>query len=465
MATLPRSNTSAFLQNIQWIAKPHEFFERNAAELGHTFRVNIASPGGLIWTSDPALIQEILTQDENGRYTAPGEVNAMLAPLLGDRSMIMLSGAEHRRHRKLTMPAFHGERMRAYTEAILSATRKAFERIPLGEVFMTRAVMQEITMDVILTAVFGLQADDRENDRFSRIKLIVTNMLEMLASPLSVSVLFFPILQQDWGTWSPWGRFLEQRQQLNTLLFAEIADRRANPDPSRNDVLNMLLDTRDESGETLTDEELRDELMTMLSAGHETTATALAWATYWIHHDRQVYANLIDELGAIDIDADPMTVFRLPYLTAVCNETLRIYPVAMLTFPRTPIEPLEFGGYPIEPGDLLMGSIYLLHHNPDIYTDSKTFNPDRFLDRQYSPFEFMPFGAGSRRCLGMALAQFEMKLVLAALLQGWTLELAEKTPVVPQRRGVTLGPKGGVPAKLTGTRLARVPQGAATIAG
>ncbi len=465
MATLPQPTTPTLLQNIHWIARPHEFLERNAAELGTTFRVNIANPKGLIWTSDPALIQEILTQDENGRYTAPGEVNVTLAPLLGDRSMIMLSGSEHRRHRKLTMPAFHGERMRAYTEAILSATRKAFGRIPSGDIFMTRAVMQEITMDVILTAVFGLQADDRGNDRFARIKPIVTNMLDMLASPLSVSVLFFPILQQDWGTWSPWGRFLEQRKQLDTLLFAEIADRRANPDPSRNDVLNMLLDTRDEDGETLTDDELRDELMTMLFAGHETTATALAWATYWIHNDRQIYANLIDELGMIDIDADPMTVFRLPYLTAVCNETLRIYPVAMLTFPRTPIEPLEFGGYPIAPGDLLMASIYLLHHNPTIYPDSKTFNPDRFLDRQYSPFEFMPFGAGSRRCLGMALAQFEMKLVLAALLQGWTLELAEKTPVVPQRRGVTLGPKGGVLAKLTGVRSARVQQSAAAIVG
>ena len=465
MATLPQPTTPAFLQTLHWIAQPDAFFERTAADLGTTFRVKIANPAGLIWTSDPTLIQEILTQDENGRYTAPGEVNAMLAPLLGDRSMIMLSGAEHRRHRKLTMPAFHGERMRAYTEAILTATRQAFGRIPHGSVFTTRDVMQAITMDVILTAVFGLQADDRHNDRFARIKPIVTTMLDMLASPLSVSVLFFPILQQDLGAWSPWGRFLAQRRQLDTLLFAEIAERRANPDPSRNDVLNMLLDTRDEYGETLTDEELRDELMTMLFAGHETTATALAWATYWIHRDRQVYTQLIDELSTIDIDTDPMTVFRLPYLTAVCNETLRIYPVAMLTFPRTPIEPVEFSGERIEPGELLMGSIYLLHHNPAIYPDSKTFNPDRFLDRQYSPFEFMPFGAGSRRCLGMALAQFEMKLVLAALLQGWTLELADKAPVVPQRRGVTLGPKGGVLAKLTGTRSVLVHQDAAAIVG
>ena len=454
MTTLPKATTPALLQTLHWIANPTQFFEHHTAKLGLTFRVQLSSPRGLIWTAEPALLQELLTQDENGRYTAPGELNTILAPLLGDRSMIMLSGAEHRRHRKLTMPAFHGERMRAYTDAILAATRHSFGRIPEGEVFTVRDVMQDITMDVILTAVFGLQAGEQGGGRYALIKPLIANMLNMLASPLSASLLFFPILQQDWGTWSPWGRFLEQRQQLNALLLAEIADRRAHPDPSRHDVLNLLLDTRDEDGETLTDGELRDELITMLFAGHETTATALAWATYWISRDRRVYNQLIDELDSIDLDADPMTAFRLPYLTAVCNETLRIYPVAMLTFPRTPIEPIEFGGYPIEPEDFLMGSIYLLHHNPAIYPDSKTFNPDRFLDRQYSPFEFMPFGAGSRRCLGMALAQFEMKLVLAALLQSWTLELTETTPVVPQRRGVTLGPKGGVLAKLTGTRSA-----------
>jgi len=452
MATLPRVTTPTLIQTLQWIANPTQFLERNAAEFGSTFRVQLADSGELIWTAEPDLLQELLTQDENGRYTAPGEVNAILAPLLGDRSMIMISGTEHRRHRKLTMPAFHGERMRAYTDTILAATRHAFGQVPQGEVFTVRDVMQDITMDVILTAVFGLQSGEQESGRYAEIKPLIAKTLNLLASPIAASMLFFPILQQDWGTWSPWGRFLEQRHRLDALLLAEIADRRANPDPSRNDVLNMLLDTRDESGETLTDGELRDELMTMLFAGHETTATALAWATYWIHRDRRVYNQLVEELGTIDLNADPLTAFRLPYLTAVCNETLRIYPVAMLTFPRTPIEPVELGGYPIEPNDFVMGSIYLLHHNPDIYPDSKTFNPDRFLDRQYSPFEFMPFGAGSRRCLGMALAQFEMKLVLAALLQSWTLELAEVTPVVPQRRGITLGPKGGVLAKLTGTR-------------
>ena len=453
MATLPQVTTPRFLQTFQWVTDPVQFFERSFAELGPTFRVSHSSVAKLVWTADPDLLKALLTQDENRRYTAPGKSNEMLAPLIGDRAMLMLSGAEHRRHRRLIAPAFHGEQIHAYTNAILTATRRAFGCIPQNAVFTVREVTQEVAIDAILTAVFGLQAGEQDGGRYGQIKPLLLNLL---ASRLSASLLLFPMLQQDWGRWSPWGRFLAQRQRLEALLLAEVAERRANPDSSRRNVLDLLLATRDEDGDRLTDGELCDELVMTLFAGYETVATALAWAVYWIHRDRQIYTQLLDELDPIDLAANPIAVSRLPYLAAVCNEALRIYPVAMLTFPRTPIEPLTWGQYALEPGDLMMGNIYLLHHNPELYPDSKTFNPNRFLDRQYSPFEFMPFGGGSRRCLGMTLAQFEMKLVLAALLQGWTLELADTRPVVPQRRGVTLGPKGGVLAKLTGTRSARV---------
>jgi len=451
MTSLPSSTTPALLQMMNWIGDPQGFLERNERQFGRTFRVRLTSSGnGMVWTAEPDLIRDLLTQDERGPYTAPGEANALLAPILGNRSMILLDGDKHQRHRKLVMPAFHGERMRAYGETILTATERALADIAERQVFVVREVMQEITMNVILKAVFGLN----EGARYDRIKTIVTGMLDVLASPLASSLLFFPTLQRDWGAWSPWGRFLKQRRELDALLFAEIADRRANPDPDRSDVLNMLLDTHDESGEPLSDEELRDELMTMVFAGHETTATVLAWAVYWIHRDREVFGRLTEELATVDLDGDPMEIFRLPYLTAVCNETLRIYPVAMLTFPRAPIAPIELGGYSLEPDTMVMGCIYLLHHHPDLYPNSKTFSPDRFLDRQFAPFEFLPFGGGNRRCVGMALAQFEMKLVLASLLKTRSLELTE-TEVVPQRRGVTLGPKGGVKAIVTGSRTSR----------
>ena len=444
MKTLPRSQTPAFVQILNWIADPVGFLDRHAREYGPTFQVQLSGLGEIVMTAEPPLLREMLTQDEGGRYEAPGEVNGILAPILGERSTILLGGAKHRRHRKLIMPAFHGERVRAYSETIVAATQRAFDRVADGQVFVVREAMQEITMDVILTAVFGLS----QGARYDRIKSLVTAMLDMLASPLASSLIFFPALQQDWGSWSPWGRFLQRRRELDALLFAEIAERRANPDPTRSDVLNMLLEMRDENGAALTDEELRDELMTIVFAGHETTATALAWAVYWVHREREVLGRLTDELVAADLDGDPVGTFRLPYLTAVCNETLRLYPVAMLTFPRWPIGPVDFGGYALPAGTLIMGNIYLLHQDPELYPDPKTFRPERFLERKYSQFEFMPFGAGSRRCVGMALAQFELKLVLAALLKSRALELTGPE-VVPQRRGVTLGPKGGVQAIVT----------------
>ena len=194
----------------------------------------------------------------------------------------------------------------------------------------------------------------------------------------------------------------------------------------------------------MTDLELRDELLTLLFAGHETTATAMSWALYWIHHLPDVKEKLLHELKSITDPTDWMSIFRLPYLTAVCNETLRIHPVAMLTFPRVVVEPVELLGYKLESNTIVIGCIYLLHHREELYPDAKQFKPERFLDRQFSPYEFMPFGGGVRRCVGEALAQFEMKIVLATILLNYDLELSDRKPVKPQRRGVTLAPAGGI---------------------
>jgi len=448
----PGSTTPTFLQLLQWISQPTQYLEQCADRFGQTFTAHLGiSADRLIWTADPSLLAEIFSQDETGIYEAPGHVNGILSPIVGTRGILLLDEPQHRRRRKLLMPPFHGERMKAYSQTIVDVTRQAIATLQPGQAFTMREVMQEITMNVILKAVFGLREGEGSRDRYAAIKSKMATLTRLSSSPIRASMLFLPSLQRDWGAWSPWGRFLRQREALDELLFAEIADRRAQPDPDRPDVLNLLLDTRDEAGQPLTDTELRDELLTSLFAGHETTATALSWAMYWIHRDRQVYENLCDELGDLDPDADPLAIFRLPYLSAICNEVLRIYPVAMLTFPRTPRQTCQLGEYTLEPGQLVMGAIYLLHHDPELYPSSKVFRPKRFLDRQFSPFEFMPFGAGSRRCLGMALAQFEMKLVIAAMIQGWTFNLPEAA-VLPERRGVTLGPKGGVKAVLTGQR-------------
>ncbi|MGL5196911.1 MAG: cytochrome P450, partial [Chroococcales cyanobacterium] len=252
--------------------------------------------------------------------------------------------------------------------------------------------------------------------------------------------------------WSPWGYFLRIREQIDKLLYAEIADRRQQDLSDRLDILSLLMSARDAEGEAMTDKELRDELLTLLFAGYETTASAMSWALYWVHALPEVKNRLREEIASLGDNPGPMDIFGLPYLTAVCNEVLRLYPVAMLTFPRRVEEPMDLLGYSLKAGTNLVGCIYLLHHREDLYPDSYQFKPERFIERQFSPYEFMPFGGGKRRCIGAALAVYEMKLALATILSGYDLKLAEKGPVKPQRRGVTLSPAGGIKMIKVGDR-------------
>jgi len=300
--------------------------------------------------------------------------------------------------------------------------------------------MQRISMRVILQAVFGL----REGPRLERIEQRLVELLDTSSQSLSTLLIFIGALQKDLGPFSPWGRFLRKRQAVDDLLHAEIAERRARPERG-DDILSLLLDARDEEGQGLTDGELRDELMTLLVAGHETTATALSWALYWLASRPEVQQRLRQELqearSAPEAPVDVTTLLRLPYLQAVCNETLRIYPVGMITFPRRLEEPLTLGGHPLEAGTTVMGCIFLAHRREEVFADPEAFLPERFLANSYSPNTLLPFGGGSRRCIGMAFALFEMKVVLSQLLLRFTVEIDPRTPlpVKPERRGLTSG--------------------------
>jgi cytochrome P450 family 110 len=293
-----------------------------------------------------------------------------------------------------------------------------------------------ISIRVILRAVFGLN----KGPRYQQLEHLLANMLDKMSNPWKISFLFFAILRRNFGPLSPWASFVRDRQQIDQLVYDEIAERRSHPDDSRTDILNLLLSARDETGEALTDAELRDELMTLLVAGHETTATAITWALYWIHKIPPVRKKLLAELQALDGLQDPSVIFRLPYLNAICSETLRIYPVGILTFPRVTRSRLELSGTSLEPGTTVVGCIYLTHHREDIYPDADEFRPERFLERRYSPYEYLPFGGGARRCIGMAFAQFEMKLVISGILSCFELALANTRSVRPVRRGLTSGP-------------------------
>lgn len=444
----PGPKTPAMLQMIRWIARPMQFMEDCANRYGDIFSARVAT--GLIpvvFVSNPQALQEILTGDTK-EFEAPGESNQIFEPLLGKQSMIALSGASHRRQRQLMMPPFHGERMRTYGETIGNVTEQVMNQWEKGKPFCVRTSTQAITLRVMMKAVFGLNEDARGE----QIEHLLVGMMDQMSSPFSAAMLYFPALQRDLGALTPWGNFVRRKQQTDNLLYEEMQQRRAHPDANRTDILSLLMAARDEAGEAMTDEELRDELMTLLLAGHETTATAIAWALYWIHKLPSVREKLLQELDSLGDNPDPGAIFKLPYLNAVCSETLRIYPVGMLTFPRVPKVPVTLGGYDIAPGTILMGSIYLTHQREDVYPEPKQFKPERFLERQYSPYEYLPFGGGARRCIGYAFALFEMKVALAKILSRFELELADNREVQPTRRGLVSAPNRSIQMVVKGER-------------
>jgi cytochrome P450 family 110 len=424
-------------QMLQWVTRPFSFMRSCRHRYGDHFTVTLSQRvGPLVFFSHPEALQTILTGDDSDLFDAPGELNVIVEPLLGTQSLIGLSGARHRRMRQLLMPPLHGEQMRSYGQLIREITEQVMNELVAGKAFSVRASMQKISLRVILRAVFGLN----EGSRYRQLEALLVAMLDRMSNPFSLGALFFPMLRQDFGPASPWGQFVRNRAQVDRMIYDEIAERRVRPDVTRNDILNLLLSARDEAGQALTDSELRDELMTLLVAGHETTATALTWALYWIYKLPTVREKLLHELHGLDGSVDPGALVRLPYLNAVCSETLRIYPVGLLTFPRMTRGTLELMGSSLEAGTVVVGCIYLAHHRDEVYPDPDEFKPERFLERRYSPFEYLPFGGGVRRCIGMAFAQYEMKIVISTLLSSVEFALADTRTVRPIRRGLTSGP-------------------------
>lgn len=443
--------TPEFIQLIQWIADPFAYLDATAKRYGETFTVRLSNWQPMVFFSNPQANQEIFM----GGYDSfnAGVSNSILRPLVGNNSLLLLDGERHKRERKLLMPPFHGERLQSYGRMIQEITETAAKKLVPGKTFIARELMQDITLQVIMQAVFGL----RDGERYAQLKPLLASILEVTNSPLRSSFIFFNFLQKDWGSWSPWGRMLQQQRQIEALLQEEINERRAQSQSEREDILSLMMQARDEDGNPMSDRDLLDELMTLLFAGHETTATALAWAMYWVHFLPEVGAKLLTELDTAGNDTDAMALAKLPYLNAVCNETLRIYPVAIISAPRVALKPVQVMGKRYSAYTPLVPCIYLTHRREDLYPQPEQFKPERFIERQYSVYEFVPFGGGNRRCIGYALAMLEMKLVLATLLSHYEFELADKKPVKPERRGVTMTPAGGVRVKLKGKRD-RAPQ-------
>lgn len=446
---ITKSKGLKLLRRFEWILDPVTYLERTKADTPDIFAEDTLGLGenGVVITSHPEAIQFILSRDRS-TFTSPGEFNRLLSPLLGDASVIMLSGNQHKTRRQLTTPAFHGERLDVYGQLICDLTHAAAAKLQPEQAFSTRTLTQEISLQIITKVVFGFA----DSDRAQSLASTLTQMMERFGSPASAMMLFFEQLQKDLGAWSPWGKFLRLRDQLDVLIYEEIQSRQDNPDPTRTDILSMLMAARTEDGEALSPQELRDELMALLMAGHETTATSIAWAMYWVNKLPAVKAKLLAELEEAGEQASPMEIAQLPYLSAVCSETLRRSPVAMFTFPRVSQEPVDILGRHFPAQTVFLGCIFLTHQREEIYPDAAAFRPERFLEQKFSPYEFISFGGGARRCIGAALAQYELKLVLATLMRSYTFKLASDQPERPKRRGVTLAPANGVPMFFVGPR-------------
>ena len=433
-------STSGLLRTIRQInaiLRPLDFLENRFQKYGDFYQITFKNSPPTVVTSNPQAIEDIFTASPDKFEVGRG--NTGLSFLVGENSLLLLDGKAHKNRRRLLMPPFHGESLEKFSHQIVDITTKVSDHWQINEPFKVRSAMQEITLRVILSAVFGIDS----GSRYDRLRKLLTELLEIFNTPLNSSFIFFPFLQKDWGKYSPWGRFLRLKSEIRTLIYAEISERRkllATEGSARRDIFSLLLSAKDENGEGMSDEELHDELITLLFAGHETTASALAWLFYWVHYLPEAKEKLLFELNSLGDNPDYTEINNLPYLDAVISETLRIYPIAAGTFARLLTQPMSIMGYDFEPDTWLMISIYSLHHREDLYPNSKQFNPARFLQRKYSNYEYIPFGGGNRRCLGSALALLEMKLVAATIIPRFQLALTSNRPMLPVRRGLTIAP-------------------------
>ena len=420
----PRPSLPRWQMSFGFMLWPTRFLEECWRTCGDWFTLRPTRERILAVTVDPGVVREVFQGDPE-RLRA-GEGNVVLEPLLGTGSVLLLDGREHMRHRKLLLPPFHGERLRGYGEVMREVAEHHVGRWPRGRRFGVLASMQDVTLEVIVRTVFGVRDAERERPLGPALRRVI----DVVGSRRRV--LGLALTQGRGGPLSPWGRFLEHRRQADELLFDEIARRRARAESEHGtDVMSLLLAARDEDGEPLSDQEIRDELMTLLVAGHETTATALAWTLERVTREPRVLQRMVSERRAGGEE----------YLDAVIKETLRLRPVVPAVARRL-AEPMEFGPYRLPAGVHIAPSIYLLHRRPDLYPDPEAYRPERFLgDAAPGTYEWIPFGGGVRRCLGAAFAQYEMKIVLQTVLDHVAVRPAPgRRPEGTVRRAITFAP-------------------------
>jgi len=423
----PGPRMPALAQTLAWAFAPTWLMERCARTVGEAFTLTF-------WPSGLQLAMFAERDAVKAVFTAPPDVAPSAArfspvtPVVGEHSVLVLTGAEHMRQRKLLLPPFHGERMREYENVMEEATRRDIARWPLGRPMRMQAHTRAITLEVILRAVFGVEAE-----RMGPLKAAIG---DLFAPAQTLTILRAALSRPSAGR--PTGAIGRALDRLDALVYAEIARRRADAGvQERTDIMSLLLGARDEDGEAMTDAELRDELVTLLLAGHETTATSVAWALERLVRHPQALARLVAEIddGAGD-----------EYLTAVVNETLRVRPVVPVVVRMLESE-WEVGGYRMPAGTRVVPCIYLVNRSERVYERPAEFRPERFLGEAPETFSWIPFGGGIRRCIGAAFAQLEMKVMLRTMLREMRPRVAggrrDRDGERIRRRAITLVPAAG----------------------
>jgi cytochrome P450 family 135 len=421
----PGPRAPAVWQTLRLYRDWSGYLEECRDRYGDAFTLNFTAIGRWTYFSDPDVLKGVFQGDPD--VFLGGAARAMLEPVVGRRSVLVLDGEEHMRARRLLLPSFQGSHVRTHERTMEEVTREEMARWPTGRAFALRPRFQTITLDIILRAIFGMDAAERR----SEMHRAIVRLLGVATGPF----VMIPILARDYGRFSPGGVLARRRAAVDQLVYRQIAERRADPRAGeRDDVLSVLLGARDEDGHELDDETLRDELMTLLLAGHETTATGLAWAVERLVRNPRAMRRLVEEL-----EAEPSGG---RYMDAVVKETLRVRPV-IGDVGRALAAPAEVGSHLLPAGTMVAPAVATVHLDPRAYDDPRAFRPERWLDGSPPGQAWIPFGAGRRSCLGAGFALFEMKVVLRTILATLSLRAARHEDERARVRNITLVPARG----------------------
>ena len=433
----PGPRLPRLFQTLNWVRKPIPIMRKHAQEYGECFTMRWLNTPPIAFFSDPVAIKQIFTASPERALAGRG--NVVLKPILGENSVLLLDGERHKRERKLLMPPFHGERMRLYGEIMREAADRSIDNWPVEQPFPVHERMQAITLDIILRTVFGV-------DEGALLRKLRSLLIEFLRLVGSSPLLLIRWLQVNLGPLTSWRRIGQLGHEIDTVLYEQIAQRKAVAQNGRTDIMAMLIEARDEDGQPMSDQELRDEMITMLLAGHETTATSLSWVVHRLLQNPDVLEKVRAELqrvvGGGPIRAEHMS--ELEYLDATIKETARLNPIVPVVA-RYLEQPTQIGAYEIPADCVAAPCIYLTHRRPELWPEPETFNPDRFVGKRVDPYTFFPFGGGVRHCLGAAFATYEMKIVLAQMLSRVSLRPVPGHTVRVVRRSITFAPSDGMP--------------------